>query len=195
MRIEICGPIGSGKTSLASLLAGGDVRPIYEDFKSNPFWKAFYANPGAHAFETEITFLLQHYHSIKTAEKSLVVCDFSLLQDLAFARMGLVGNELALFERIYEECVSKLKPADLTILITCAPAVLVKRIQARGRQEEALISEEFLQLLTLACQAEFEKKIASRATSLRIPSDEVDFINDEVARREMRNLVYTKLDL
>ena len=33
----------------------------------NPFWEAFYTDPSAYTFETEITFLLQHYHFAKVA--------------------------------------------------------------------------------------------------------------------------------
>ena len=69
-RIEICGGIASGKTTLANLLARSNIDPILEDFQTNLFWRAFYADPAGTAFETEITFLLQHYHQIKTARKS-----------------------------------------------------------------------------------------------------------------------------
>ena len=66
MRIEICGGIASGKTSLAKLLEEHTIGTvIYEDFKVNPFWEAFYNNPGEYIFETELTFTLQHYHEIK----------------------------------------------------------------------------------------------------------------------------------
>ena len=53
-RIEICGGIASGKTTLASLMKKLKVEVLFEDFKTNPFWKAFYVYPGKYIFETEI---------------------------------------------------------------------------------------------------------------------------------------------
>src|SRR5207302_1694437 len=81
IRIEICGGIASGKTTFASLFEQ-QAKIIYEDFQAVPFWQDFYAAPAEHAFETELSFLLQHYHQVKRAQskgQSLVVCDFSFV--------------------------------------------------------------------------------------------------------------------
>ncbi|HRP37690.1 MAG TPA: deoxynucleoside kinase, partial [Candidatus Dojkabacteria bacterium] len=48
-RIEICGGIASGKTTLANLLARLDIEPILENFQTNPFWQAFYNDPAGTA--------------------------------------------------------------------------------------------------------------------------------------------------
>lgn len=70
MRIEICGGIASGKTTLAKLLEENGIgKAIYENFEKNPFWEAFYKNPSKYAFETEIAFTLQHYHEIKKKQQ------------------------------------------------------------------------------------------------------------------------------
>ena len=78
-RVEICGGIAAGKTTLARLLRSKILTPIYEDFKKNPFYDAFYEDPRRYAFETELTFLLQHYHQQKAmASKNRDFCaDFS----------------------------------------------------------------------------------------------------------------------
>jgi deoxyadenosine/deoxycytidine kinase len=57
-RIEIAGGIASGKTTLARLLRKVGLQAIHEQFRKNPFFTAFYEDPGYTAFETEITFLL-----------------------------------------------------------------------------------------------------------------------------------------
>lgn len=99
MRIEICGGIAAGKTTLAQLLSQLGIVGVLEDFQSNPFWKPFYADPAGTAFETEISFLLQHYHEIKAAAKrgATFVCDFSLLLDLAYAHVTLSGGKQSAF--------------------------------------------------------------------------------------------------
>ena len=57
--IAIEGPIGSGKTSLAKVLADIlDGRLILEEFESNPFLSNFYNSPEKYAFQTQLYFLL-----------------------------------------------------------------------------------------------------------------------------------------
>ena len=145
-RIEICGGIASGKTTLASLLRSDEIQVTYEDFSSNPFWQAFYADPINTAFETEITFLLQHYHQIKTASNLVktFLCDFSLLQDYAYANVTLEGSRLSTFEQVYREAGSHLSPPNLLIYLQCSPEVELERIRARGREAEKSITIDYL---------------------------------------------------
>ena len=56
LRIEICGGIASGKTTLGGALDGKETLCCFEKFEANPFWSAFYNDPAENAFEAEITF-------------------------------------------------------------------------------------------------------------------------------------------
>lgn len=172
MRIEICGAIGSGKTTLAKLLGQNAFEPIFEDFKQDPFWLPFYENPGAHAFETEITFLLQHYHQVKRCNGANLVCDFSFTQDLAFAKIGLKGERLHLFRRVMNECMDELGPADLIIFLRCPPERLLTRIEHRGRPEEKNLTIDFLHLLCKASEDEFGSIEGIKC--LQIESDKIN---------------------
>jgi len=180
MRIEICGPIGAGKTSLARMLYNKGITACYEEFDKNPFWRAFYDNPGAHAFETETTFLLQHYHQVKKAKEPIYVFDFSLIQDLAFAKMGLNGTELRAFDAVYRECVTQVGSPDLTILLTCPTKILLDRIRSRARDEEINITGDFLEALSSATRTEFQR-LGNDSNTLTIQTDLIDFTtpNDE----------------
>ena len=98
--IEVAGCIASGKTTLVQALSGTFANAIYEDHTINPFWSAFYTNPSLCAFETEITFLLQHYHFLKiTATQSEVasLLDHSFELDMAYAEIGLHGDRKRIF--------------------------------------------------------------------------------------------------
>jgi deoxyadenosine/deoxycytidine kinase len=67
-RIEITGIIAAGKTTLARALAdAGFAYGVFESFANNPFYDAFYRNPYRCSFETEVTFLLQHYHDARNS--------------------------------------------------------------------------------------------------------------------------------
>lgn len=172
MRIEICGGIGAGKTTFATSGLIPSLQPLLENFKINPFWEAFYANPGQYAFETELTFLLQHYHQIKAAGDSPVICDFSFIQDLAFARMGLNGNRLKIFEGVAAECLAEIGEPSLTIHLDCSTSTLVNRIAARGRPEETKITTQFLDTLNQAIEAELKK---DSLIIFKIDTDQLDF--------------------
>ena len=55
--LAIEGNIGSGKTTLATMLAKEyDVRLILEKFSDNPFLPKFYKDPEKHAFPLELFF-------------------------------------------------------------------------------------------------------------------------------------------
>jgi hypothetical protein len=62
---------------------------LLENFESNPFLRAFYENPSANAFETEFSFLLLHFHQLKShvcaVANSEVISDFHLAKDLLYA--------------------------------------------------------------------------------------------------------------
>ena len=116
-RIEICGGIASGKTTLANLLAGPDTKLVLENFQTNPFWQAFYADPVGTAFETEVSFLLQHYHEVKTSKNPnhKLVCDFSMYLDLAYAHVTLDQDKLEAFLASYREVEKELTAPSLLI--------------------------------------------------------------------------------
>ncbi|WP_407525998.1 deoxynucleoside kinase [Lacibacter sp. MH-610] len=160
MRIEICGAIGSGKSSLAKLLLEHGYEVVFEEFKLNPFWKAFYSNPDKYNFETEVTFILQHYHDLKRKleESNSAVCDFSFTQDLGYAVMGLKRKPLKIFKSIYDYIIEELGEPSLIISMKCSAEELLRRIKLRGREEEILINSNFLLNLSSFVNAEVEKK-------------------------------------
>lgn len=190
MRIEICGGIAAGKTTFAMLMHSAGVESIFEDFKSNPFWEPFYTNPGKYIFETEITFLLQHYHDIKNGlEKNKnFICDFSFYIDLAYAQIGLNDNRLKIFETVLEETMSEVNKPSVVVHLICDPKIQYERIIKRGRTIENSITLDFLKMLDdkifeILAVHKNEFKI------LTINSGEKDFVNDESVKVEIVNQV------
>ncbi len=190
-RIEVCGGIASGKTTFATLLKGAGIMTIYENFKKNPFWHAFYQNPGDYIFETEITFLLQHYHQIRKAQlnkKSVMCCDFSLSLDIAYAKMGLKGSKLKAFLSVYNEVIKEIQPPWLLIYLKCEAEAELERIRNRGRSEENLISHEFLDSLNQAIEKQVEY-VAKSTKVITIDSAKKNFVDNESVKKEMINIV------
>ena len=152
VRVEVCGGIASGKTTFASLLDRLGFDPIYENFQANPFWEAFYMVPEKYNFETEICFMLQHYHLIKRQipEGKKIACDYSFLLDIAYAEMGLKGSQLNAFMMIYEEIAKELPPPALIIHLQCNALTELERIRKRARAVEESITLDFLDTLNKA---------------------------------------------
>ena len=64
--IAIEGNIGSGKTTLASMLSADlSIKLILESFEENPFLPKFYESPDKHAFPLELFFMAERYHQLK----------------------------------------------------------------------------------------------------------------------------------
>lgn len=194
--IEICGGIASGKTTLANLLARLDLKPIYENFQTNPFWRAFYADPVGTAFETEITFLLQHYHQIKTARKSesLIASDFSMYLDLAYAYVTLPQDKREIFLTVYREVEKELGPPALLIHLKCDPEVELQRIRERGREVENSITIEYLQQIN----TQLEKILVEKAHPgklLIINSGLLDFAHNKDAQQSVLNQINDNLTI
>jgi deoxyadenosine/deoxycytidine kinase len=174
-RIEICGNIATGKTTLAIQFNGESYSQIFENFQNNPFYKAFYQNPQAFSFETEVTFLLQHYHAIKIhPQNKLLICDYSLLQDMAYADVNLTGNRHRIFFEVVEEIQYELGPVQNIIYLKCPEKILLERIIARSREAETSIPIDYLRALSEALDNRVSS-ISSLTNVITINSDLVDF--------------------
>ena len=191
---EICGSIASGKTTLAHLLEDIGFNVVLESFRDNPFLEEFYSDPAEYAFETEITFLLQHYHQIKVnnEEKAPFVCDFSPVLDLAYADVTLSGSEKEAFLAVYEEIKYQLSPPALLIHLQSSASVLSERIRARGRAAEKSISIEYLELLDNALTLRIQE-VGDKITIITIDSEKHDFATNESEKRNTISLIQKTL--
>lgn len=145
-RIEICGNIASGKTTLAQAFQSYDIQPIYEDFKCIAFLDDFYKEPEAFSFETELSFTLQHYYQIKKQD-NLSICDFSLITDYAFALTTLKNNDMDAYNAVFSVIVNKIGLPQRIIRLTTSNDELSKRIKNRGRSNEMSITREYLSVV------------------------------------------------
>lgn len=176
MFVEICGGIASGKTTLATQLAKAGFVGIFEQFQNNPFWQAFYQNPEETAFETEITFLLQHYHQIKSAYPlgKPFACDFSRWQDKAYTTITLSKTEQSVFNVVFQEINNRIVAPELIVFLECSAEIEFQRIKTRGRETEANITLDYLALLNGAIRTELDT-LRSRIPILEIDSGLIDF--------------------
>jgi deoxyadenosine/deoxycytidine kinase len=177
-RFEILGGIASGKTTLCENLAKIRCQPIFEVFASNPFLNAFYTDPIKFSFETEITFLLQHYHSIKTAvDTPPLVCDFSIILDKAYADVTLTRRQREVFLTVAREVEQELGFPRKVIHLHCPEDVLLARIAKRNRDFEKSITAEYLTQLNQAIQARVDEA-SSHCDVIAVDSHAINFVHD-----------------
>lgn len=188
-RIEICGGIASGKTSLAKILENEGYSAVYERFEDNPFLNKFYTDAeDNNVLETEIVFTLLHYNCIKRSNnKAKIVCDYSLFQDYCYALNNLNGDERIVFKKLYKYLVSQISPVDLLIYLKCDVDCLIQRIKERDRKMEQSISREYLQ----SNIDTIEKYLVEKDNVLIIQSDKYNFIERDkgVVLEMIRNVV------
>jgi deoxyguanosine kinase len=179
VRIEVCGGIASGKTTLAAAAASLGLVPCHERFQENPFISKFYADVPAYAFETEITYLLQHYSQTREALPTpRLAADFSLALDLAYAYVTLQPADQQTFAAVLDRVVEKIGVPSLIVRLECDSRVELDRIETRNRQPEQSISLEYLDALDSAIDRALESRWFRRVPVVRIDSHRADFRAD-----------------
>jgi len=151
--IAVEGPIGAGKTSLARRLAarlGAEL--LLEQPAENPFLARFYQDMARYALPTQLFFLFQRARQLEPLAQPdmfgrATVADFLIDKDPLFARITLSGDELALYQRIYDALRPRAPAPDLVIYLQAQPHVLIERVRRRGADFERGIGEEYLALL------------------------------------------------
>lgn len=176
-RIEICGGIASGKTTLAKILEEEKFNAIYERFADNPFLKEFYAqNKVDNTFETELVFVLLHYNLIKRGVAlSDYVCDYSFIQDYSYGISNLKKQPLLQFEILYTYLLEEIGKADMIVYLKCDIDLLLERIHFRNRKMEQDITREYLKCTIDA----LENVLQSQNNVLVIESHKYDFLNSD----------------
>lgn len=171
------------------------MEALFENFQSNPFWQAFYSNPGKYIFETEVTFTLQHYHQIKSnhVENKVNICDFSFLLDIAYAKVGLKESQLDAYLNVYKEIERELPPPSLIVYLECDAETELERIRRRGRSVEDPITLEFLDSLNKAVAKEVDN-IKDQLNVITLDSAKKNFADDETTKQEMLDLVSSYLN-
>lgn len=156
MHIAIAGNIGSGKTTLTSLLAKNmKWEAHYEAVDNNPYLTDFYEDMQRWSFNLQIFFLNSRFRQVVSFSKSTktIIQDRTIYEDAyIFApnlhAMGLMttrdyNNYLELFNLMS----SFIKAPDLLIYLRGSVPALVNQIQKRGRTYENNIRLDYLKRL------------------------------------------------
>jgi deoxyadenosine/deoxycytidine kinase len=200
MHVAIAGNIGSGKTSLTSLLAKHfKWEPHFEDVVDNPYLDDFYHQMDRWSFNLQVYFLNSRFRQVLQIRESgkKIIQDRTIYEDAhIFApnlhAMGLMSNrDFENYQSLFELMEGLVSAPDLLIYLKSSIPNLVKQIHQRGRDYEASISIDYLSKLN----ERYESWIATynRGNLLIIDVDQIDFVNNPEDLGEIINKVDASL--
>lgn len=183
--VVIEGPIGSGKTTLARMLADKfSVELLSEKAESNPFLTRFYQDAQRYALPTQLFFLFQRSRQIEDMKQRDMfaqpkIADFFLEKDPLFARLNLDDEEYALYHQIYHHLQLKAPRPDLVVYLQTPVDSLMARIEERNISYEQDMSREYIAGLCDAYSAFFHQYDASPL--LIVNNEKLNILKDTAA--------------
>jgi deoxyguanosine kinase len=153
--LVIEGNIGSGKTSLAKMLANDmNAKLILEQFADNPFLPKFYKDQERYSFPLELSFLADRYNQIKKEVMNrdlfhpLILADYYFSKTAIFACNTLKPDEYHLFRQIFNMVSESIPRPDLYVYLHANTNNLLQNIKKRGRDYEQNISAGYLEKIS-----------------------------------------------
>ena len=156
MHIAIAGNIGSGKTTLTTLLAKHyRYTPHFEQVDDNPYLNDFYKDMTRWSFNLQVFFLRSRFAQIAELQQNgqKVVQDRTIYEDAhIFApnlhAMGLMTTrDFENYQSLFELMENFISAPDLLIYLRAGVPKLVENIQRRGRDYEEAIRLDYLNRL------------------------------------------------
>lgn len=186
--IAVEGPIGAGKTTLATMLAGELQLPVIKEIvEENPFLDKFYQNMDDWSFQLEMFFLCNRYKQLEdTVNRYInkgkpVISDYHIYKNLIFGERTLKGTKREKYREIYHVLTDDLPKPDIILYIRADLDTLLARIAKRGRQFEEDIAPAYLQQLI----EDYDAAMASLAHTepstviVTIDGNQVDFVENK----------------
>ena len=156
MHIAVAGNIGSGKTTLTTLLSKHyKWEAHFEDVDDNPYLNDFYSDMQRWSFNLQIYYLNSRFAQIQEIKESgkYVMQDRTIYEDaFIFApnlhAMGLMTTrDFENYFSLFNLMETFIAPPDLLIYLRASVPTLVSQIQARGREYEEQIRLDYLKRL------------------------------------------------
>ena len=182
MYIAVAGNIGSGKSTLTSLLAkhyGWEAR--FEAVEHNPYLEDYYRDIHRWSFNLEVFFLKERFRDlidISQSEKTIIQ-DRTIYEGVyVFMQnnraMGhLTERDFETYMELFEQMMTVVRKPDLMIYLKASVPHLVGNIQKRGREYEQSIQLEYLENLNQRYDDFIYNKYHGRV--MTIEKDGLDF--------------------
>ncbi|MBQ0102797.1 MAG: deoxynucleoside kinase [Prevotellaceae bacterium] len=184
MHIVIAGNIGSGKTTLTTMLSKHyGWTPQFESVIDNPYLGDYYKDINRWSFNLEVYFLKERFRDMLQIEKAegTIIQDRSIFEGVhVFARNNyeqgnLSKRDFETYMDLFDLMVSLTHVPDLMIYLRSSVPHLISQIQKRGRDYEQTMSIEYLQGLNDRYDDFIYKQYPGRVLTIEV--DDLDFLH------------------
>lgn len=184
MHIAVAGNIGSGKTTLTTMLAKHyGWKPQFESVIDNPYLEDYYKDIQRWSLNLEIYFLKERFKDMLELGKSHedIIQDRSIFEGVyVFAynnkeQGNMTETDFKTYMDLFHLMMSFTKTPDLMIYLRASVPHLVSHIQMRGREYEQSISLDYLQGLNERYEDFIYHHYKGRVLTIEV--DDLDFLN------------------
>lgn len=185
MHIAIAGNIGSGKTTLTTMLAKHyGWTPRFEAVDYNPYLEDYYKDIKRWSFNLEVYFLKERFKDLLEIAhtQETIIQDRSIYEGVYVftANNKTMGNlddrDYETYMELFESLMEQVKLPDLMIYLKASVPHLVKNIQKRGRDYEQTMPIDYLENLNQRYEDFIFKKYKGKL--LEVDVEEMDFQHD-----------------
>lgn len=182
MHIAIAGNIGSGKTTLTTMLAKRyGWKPRFESVDYNPYLEDYYKNIKRWSFAMEVFFLKERFRDLLEISRSeeAVVQDRSIYEGVYvftqnnYAMGNLDDRDYETYMELFEDMTDAVRFPDLMIYLRSSVSHLVSNIEKRGREYEQKMPLDYLENLNKRYEDFISNKYKGRV--LTIDVDHLDY--------------------
>lgn len=200
MYIAVAGNIGSGKTTLTTLLAEHfGWQPEFESTEANPYLEDFYQEMERWSFHLQVQFLQNSFRQVNDLGERKVVQDRSFYENAhIFARnlhrSGLMNErDFENYWTLFRLMLEHVRQPDLLIYLKADVERLQQQIEKRGRSYEKNIPLEYLSNLN----GLYNEWIAEHTESklLVVDMNDRDFVENPSDFSHILQAVRRKLEL
>ncbi|WP_339276156.1 deoxynucleoside kinase [Paenibacillus sp. FSL W8-0426] len=196
--IAVEGPIGAGKTTLATMLSQEFNLPLVKEIvEENPFLASFYQNIDEWSFQLEMFFLCNRVKQLEDtglqyiAQQKPVISDYHIYKNMIFASRTLKGPKRDKYRQIYHLLTDDLPKPNVVIYIEAELDTLMYRINKRGRSFEQDMDPAYMEQLI----ADYKTGMAALAAQpnppaiLKVDAEQLDFVEYPEHFRQIVNQV------
>lgn len=182
MHIAIAGNIGSGKTTLTTMLARRyGWKPRFESVDYNPYLEDYYKDIKRWSFPMEVFFLKERFKDLLEIRQSKesVVQDRSIYEGVYvftennYAMGNLDDRDYETYMELFEDMTDAVRFPDLMIYLRSSVSHLVSNIEKRGREYEQKMPLDYLESLNRRYDEFIRDKYKGRV--LTIDVDKLDY--------------------
>lgn len=185
MHIAIAGNIGSGKTTLTTMLAKRyGWEPRYESVEYNPYLDDYYKDIKRWSFAMEVFFLKERFKDLLEISQSEnnVIQDRTIYEGVYvftannYAMGNLDERDYETYMELFEDMTDAVRYPDLMLYLQASVSHLVANIEKRGRNYEQRMPLDYLENINKLYEDFIQNQYKGRVLTINV--DELDYQNN-----------------